>query len=71
MHRLYTAAELRYLHLSTYVNDCKITWHSLDDLGCYIYMRGFGNGFHEGIVRFVTVQNPENILVSMVCVSRS
>jgi hypothetical protein len=50
-------------HFSTCVNNCHTTIHILDDLGNCVYARGFGDGFHEGIVSLLILGvNPHRTL---------
>ena len=41
----------------------------LDDFEGGVYARGFGDGFHEGIVSLISVEYPESIIVSTVCIN--
>jgi hypothetical protein len=38
-------------------------------LGHSVYARGFGDGFHEGIVSLMSAEYPESIIVSTVRIS--
>ena len=46
----FSKKHFRQSHLPTCFNNRHTTIHILDDLGDSIYQRGFGDGFHEGIV---------------------